>query len=58
MSKTINSELGKGKPNICDYCKGKMEPHELNYEAKIHHGAIDLRCINRKSCEKRKKRSK
>ena len=56
--KNINEMLGKNKVNICEYCKAKMNPEELNHEAMIHHKAKRLECINRKSCEKRKRKLK
>ena len=54
----INEILGKGEMNRCDYCRSLRVARELNYEAKIHHGAKDLRCIDRKKCEKRKRQLK
>ena len=56
--KSINAELGEGKSNICEYCGRRRLPEELNYEAMIHHGAVDLRCIDRKSCERAKRKNK
>jgi len=52
----INKMLGEGKPNICDICQSKRKPEEN--EAKIHHGAWKLECIDRKSCERRKRKNK
>jgi hypothetical protein len=31
---------------------------ELNFEAQIHHGARRLGCIDRKACERRKRKRK
>ena len=54
----INNTISKGKPNICDTCKTKRKPEELNYEAEIHHGATKLECIDMKACERRKRKLK
>lgn len=56
MGKNINKELGEGKDNICSYCHAKVKAEELNYEGMIHHHATLLRCINRKLCERRKRK--
>ena len=53
---SINAFLGRDKLNICERCESKRPPEELNYEAKIHHGAHKLECIDRKACGKRKKK--
>lgn len=53
----INEQLGKiHKNNTCYICKSQMPYKDLNYEAKIHHNADYLECINRKECNKRKKK--
>lgn len=41
---------------VCDYCKTPMSREKLNIEAKLHHGADDIRCVDRRSCERRKRK--
>jgi hypothetical protein len=51
-------EFGTDSKNYCHICGRTSDQTELNYEAIIHHGAKNLECIDRKSCNKhaRKKR--
>lgn len=57
----LNTRLGEarhgGQTRMCAAC-GSDRPHgELNYEAQIHHNARRLECIDRKACERRKRRA-
>lgn len=61
MSK-FNARLGRsrygGDTKTCATC-GSDRPHgELNYEARTHHNARRLECIDRKACERRKRRKR
>lgn len=55
---SINASLGDGKPNICDVCKRQRAAFQLNYNARIHHDERLLKCIDRKSCERAKRKLK
>lgn len=41
----------------CEYCGACKNDKDLNFEAKIHHGEKLLKCRDRKSCERTKRRN-
>lgn len=55
---SINEALGRltHAARYCAYCGERREPGELNHEARIHHGARDTRCIDRRRCERARRR--
>lgn len=40
----------------CDRCGAICPPARLNVEAIVHHGERELVCIDRKSCERRRRK--
>jgi hypothetical protein len=42
----------------CQRCKKQKHPSELNAEARHHHGALEVICLDRKSCERNVKKLK
>lgn len=48
-----------GESQCCDRCGHKQSPAELKWDAVIHHGAREIVCVDRKACERirRKERS-
>lgn len=58
MKDSINAELGRldcWKSRSCVDCGRRPAKSMLNIEAAIHHGAV-LRCLDRKSCERLKRK--
>lgn len=43
--------------SACVRCGRVLPPGKLNYEAMIHHGARKLECIDRKDCERAKRKA-
>lgn len=52
------SELAKGRnmPATCARCGRERPASELNLEAVIHHGARAMECLDRRSCERARRR--
>ena len=46
----------RARTGACATCRSERPADELNYEAQIHHNANKLECIDRKACERRKRR--
>lgn len=42
----------------CDRCGATLPASQLNNEARIHHGARELLCIDRRACERRARKVK
>lgn len=59
-SVNINETVGYafcGAPNnFCDVCGSLLPNAALNYEARVHHNARRLECIDRQACERRKRK--
>lgn len=55
----INKSLAKySGERVCEICKSESRSEKLNYNAIIHHGASRLCCIDRKACERRKRKKR
>jgi len=52
MNKQYEVYENPDKKFDCDYCNRTMKGKDLNGNAMIHHGAKDVRCKNRKECER------
>lgn len=56
---STNERIGRargGEVGHCATCRYLVPHGALNYEAAIHHGAGKIECIDRKACERRKRR--
>lgn len=42
--------------DLCEKCYSRRPMSELNIEAKLHHGAQSTECIDRKSCDRRRRK--
>jgi hypothetical protein len=61
-TESINTTLGRLRTGLdhgyCRCCDTKQSHSNLNWEALVHHGAKRLECIDRKACERRKRKRK
>lgn len=43
---------------MCERCSRLLPEHQINVEARIHHHASAYECVDRRSCERARRRIK